>query len=757
MLSVDRSTVARWERGDTEPVPWIRPRLARAMRVPVADLPELLARGGGPPGGTVPGTVLAGKVTPPVPRLLPAAVDGFIGRTAELAALDGVLDEPDGQRPGAVLISAVGGIPGVGKTALALHWAHRAASRFTDGQLYADLRGFDPVRGPATADEVLRRFLGVLGVPPDRIPSAPDARADLYRSLLAGRRMLIVLDNARGERQVRPLLPDSPGCLVLVTSRDPLTGLGTADGAPLGGALLITLDVLTPGEAVELLATRTGRARAGAEPDSVDEIARLCGWLPLALVISAAGAARPGLPLAAVAEELRAAHRRLYVTAGAADTAAPASTHIDGAGRPDADVRAVLSWSYHQLGEAAARMFRLLGLHPGPDITAAAAASLAGVDAAEASGLLRDLCRVCLITEHTPGRYALHDLLRSYALHLARESGATASRAAVGRLLDHYLSTADVACSLITSPRSRTEEAPPSPGILPERIEDSRQAVAWYEAECAGLVAAVALADHAGFDDYAWRLARAMMPFLASRGYHLEWAATQRIGLSTATRLGDVAAQAACARFLAFACTALADHDQAARLFADSIASYERLGDRRGEASAHHGLCLAAEHQGRYADALDHAARAFRLYQETGNETGGIDMINAIAWYRALLGDYERARASCQQALRLSVRAGYLAGQENAWDSLGYAEHRLGNFGAATDCYERGLGLCRQRGNRTDEATFLTHLGDSRLALGEPARAGESWRQAVAILDNLGHPDAARVRAKLDGAQLASA
>ena len=766
MLSVDRSTVARWERGDTEPAPWIRPRLARAMRTPLAELPELLARGA-PPSGTVPGKVVAGSTLPgstmtPVPRLVPAAIAGFTGRSAELAALDSVLDEADGLRPGVVVISAIGGIPGAGKTALALHWAHRVAGRFADGQLYADLRGFDRVRGPATADEVIRGLLGVLGVTPDRIPTTPDSRAEQFRSLLADRRMLVILDNATDAQQIRPFLPASPGSLVLVTSRDPLADLGAAVDGRLSRARLIALDVLPRDEAIEMLAADIGRARAAAEPYAVADIASLCGRLPLTLAISAARAARPGLPLAAVAEELRDAHRRLnaFAVGGADGPGTPPGTPggPDGPDRPgrlDACVAAVLSWSYRQLDEATAEMFRLLAVHPGPDITEPAAASLAATDAAEASRLLRGLARVRLITEHAPGRFALHDLLRDYATQLARETDSEDSRlAAVGRLLDHYRHTADIACSLITSRPSPTPVVSPGSGTPAERLDDSRQALAWYEAERAVLVAAVTLAGQARFDLHAWQIPRAMMPFLASRGYHLDWVVTQQIALSAATRLGDVGAQALCGRFLGFACTALADYSQAARHFSDSIAGYERLDDRRGEASAQHGLCLVAERQGRYADALDHAGHAFRLYQETGNEAGGIDMINAIGWYRALLGDYGRAIASSRQALRLAVGAGYLFGQENAWDTLGYTEHQLGNFAAATDCYERALGLCRQRGNRADEATFLIHLGDALLALGESAHAGESWRQAAAILEKLGHPNAAKVRAKLEAARL---
>jgi DNA-binding SARP family transcriptional activator len=331
-----------------------------------------------------------------VPRQLPGSAAHFTGRKGELAALSEILDQAGDRPPGTVVIGAIGGMAGVGKTALAVHWAHQVAGRFPDGQLYVNLRGFDRSGTPAASAEAIRGFLDALGVPPDRIPADPDVQAGLFRGLLAGRKILIVLDNARDEQQVRPLLPGSPGCLVIVTSRRQLLGLAAAEGAR-----LLTLGPLSPAEARLMLTARLDTARADNHPGAVTEVADLCARLPLALAIAAArAAARPSLPLGALATELRDAGNRLDVL----DT-----------GDPAVGIRAVFSWSSQQLSPPAARLFRLLGLHSGPDITARAAASLAGLDLAGARRLTRELARAHLITEHTPGRYCLHDLLRTYA------------------------------------------------------------------------------------------------------------------------------------------------------------------------------------------------------------------------------------------------------------------------------------------------------------------------------------------------------
>jgi DNA-binding SARP family transcriptional activator/tetratricopeptide (TPR) repeat protein len=665
-----------------------------------------------------------------VPRQLPGTILHFAGRAAELAALTQVLDQAGGSASGTVVISAIGGTAGVGKTALAVHWAHRVARRFPGGQLYMNLRGFDPSATPVTPGEAIRGFLDALGVPVDRVPRDLAAQAGLYRSVLAGSQVLIVLDNARDEQQVRPLLPAGPGCLVLVTSRSQLAGLAAADGA-----LLLSLDLPSQAEARQMLTARVGASRAAAEPDAVTEIIELCSRLPLALAVAAARAStRPGQPLSALAAELRDGGGRIDVL----DT-----------GDPGSSMRAVFSWSTRQLTGQAARMFGLLGIHPGPDISVPAAASLAGIAEAEARRLLGELARAHLTAEHLLGRYAFHDLLRAYAAEQARRTGSEPGPAAAGRVLDHYLHTAAHAARLLDPTKEPVALAPPRPGALPEQPADRRQALAWFEAEHQVLLAAVALAAGSGFDTHAWQLPSAMTPFFHARGHWQEWAATQRTALAAATRLGDAAGQALSGRLLAMACTQLGDHDQARGHFATSLTAYQGLGNRLGQARIHQSLGVLAGRQGRYADALGHAGQALRLCQAIGDKAGEAGALNNAGWYHGMLGDYQQARAFCRQALTLSAEAGHRWREGHAWDSLGYAEHHLGNLAEAAACYQRALSLFRESGDRFYEAEALTHFGDARHAAGELAQTRESWQQALAILEDLQHPDVGQVRARL--------
>ncbi len=334
----------------------------------------------------------------PVPAQLPSAVPALAGRGAELASLDALLPRAAqaGSDPGAAAVIVVlSGTAGVGKTALAVHWAHRVAAQFPDGQLYVNLQGFDPGGTALEPGEAVRGFLEAFGVPATRTPAALAAQAGLFRSLLAGKQVLVVLDNARDVEQVRALLPGSPGCLAIVTSRDRLAGLVATEGA-----YPLTLDLLPAAGARDLLARRLGPGRVGREPAAVDDIIAGCARLPLALTIAAARAATsPGFPLAVFGAELRGATRALDPLPG---------------GDPATDVRAVFSWSYRALSDPAARMFRLLGLHPGPDISLAAAASLAAAKPGQARVPLGELTQAHLLAEHTPGRYACHDLLRAW-------------------------------------------------------------------------------------------------------------------------------------------------------------------------------------------------------------------------------------------------------------------------------------------------------------------------------------------------------
>jgi hypothetical protein len=593
-----------------------------------------------------------------------------------------------------------------------------------------NLRGFGPA-DPLRPAEALRIFLDALAVPAAQIPATLDGRQSLYRSRLAGTKTLIVLDNAGGPDQVRPLLPGAPGCLVIVTSRNQLAGLIAADGAQ-----AIVVDVLTSGEAHHVLARRLGPDRVAAEPAAAGELARLCARLPLALAVTGArAAARPDITLTTLAAELRDTRGRLDALTTGEDTT---------------DVRAVLSWSYHQLSTPAARMFQLLGLHPGPDTTAAAAASLAGLDPGHARRLLRELTHAHLLTEHTPGRYTSHDLLRAYAAEQADANQDREARdAAIGRVLDHYLHTAHTAALLLNPSREPICLGTAQDGVTTEQLTSHQQALAWFEAEHHVLAAALALAVKSGFDACAWRLPWTMATFLDGRAEWQQYADFQRVAIAAATRLGDTAGQAVAHRLAASACARLGNYGQARAHLADCLALYRQLGDRAGEARVHQSLGWVAERQGRYTDALDHNEQALALYRVAGHRAGQADVLNSAGFCYALAGNYERAREYSRQALPLLRELGNRLHMAHAWDSVGYAEHHLGRLDEAADCYRQALSLYREVGNRYQEAVTITHLGDAYHAGGSAREAREAWQQALDILDDLHHPDAEEVRAKL--------
>jgi NB-ARC domain len=453
----------------------------------------------------------------------------------------------------------------VGKTALAVHWAHQQARRFPDGQLYVDLRGYDPSGAPMQAATAVRQFLDALPVPAASIPAGLDAQIGLYRSLLAGKRMLVVLDNARDAGQVRPLLPGTAGCVVLITSRRQLPDLIALDGA-----IPLTVNLLTTEEARELLASRLGPARVSREREAADELIGLCARLPLALNIATSRAAtHPGTPLSSLAAELRDTRRCLDLLS---------------AGTGAANMRAVFSWSYQALTRPAAQMFRLLGMHPGPDISVAATASLAAVGRDQARRALDELTAAHLLTEHVPGRYSLHDLLRAYA---AEQAEATSShqdcRAAIGRVLDHYLHTARAATLLLYPARDLGAVSSPLPGTAPEQLTDDQHALAWFDSERQVLLAVTALAAKARFDVHAWQMPSVLAAYLERRGHWHDYAGTQTAALGAAERAGDLAGQANARLLLGRACSRT-DSRQAAQVhLRHALDLYEKLGDRAGQ------------------------------------------------------------------------------------------------------------------------------------------------------------------------------
>lgn len=660
------------------------------------------------------------------PEQLPRAVPEFVGRRAELASLDALLDS-GAQGPTTVVISAVSGMAGVGKTALALHWAHGVADRFPDGQLYVNLRGYDEA-GVVSPPDALSGFLEALGVPHARIPSGLEARTGLYRSLLASRRMLVVLDNARDSAQVRALLPGAGGCMVVVTSRDRLGGLIAAEcAAPL------TLGVLTAEESTSLLASRLGASRLASEPAAVADIVDATGRLPLALsIVAARVATHPTFPLGAIAAELDSAEARLDALA-------------------DGDVRRVFSWSYLALGQDAARLFALLGLHPGPDLTTAAAAALAGVSTAAVAPRLRELARLHLLAEHTPGRYAFHDLLRAYAAELAESSEHADERAAAReRLYDHYLHAAYPAALLLQPQWPPIEPVPPLSVPVRRSVTDHAGALAWFTAEHRVLIRVVRQAAENGFEAYAWQIAWALNTFLAPRGLWQDQLASQQVALAAAEKINDLAGQAAANRLLARALTRLGDHDAAEDRLKRALRLHDSLGDPTGQAQTLHNYCELCYLDGRLDEAFAHSREALRLYRLAGNRSGEARTLNAIGWLQATTGDYVQAIESCTEALDQQRQIDDRNGQAATLDSLGFAYDQLGDRDHAADCYEQAIQLFRDSVDRYHEAETLIRLGDTRDKMGDRTAASAAWRQAVRIYEDVGDPGAEEARRRLE-------
>jgi DNA-binding SARP family transcriptional activator/tetratricopeptide (TPR) repeat protein len=688
-------------------------------------------------------TVSHGEVAWTAPAQLPLGVRGFVGRASELAHLDTLLD-PDGRpNPGAaadpgparrataVGIAVLSGTGGVGKTALAVHWAHRTRERFPDGQLYVNLRGFAPTGPAVNPAEVLRRFFDALNVPAQRIPPNIDAQTALYRTLLAERRMLILLDNARDVDQVRSLLPGAPGCVVLVTSRDQLTSLVAAEAA-----YPLPLELFTASEARDLLTFRIGADRIAAESQAVDEIVAHCARLPLALAIVAARAAtHPELPLATFRDDLRAMNGRFDALS---------------TGDPSTDLLAVFSSSYRTLTPDGARLFRLLGLHPGPDTTAAAVASLAALPPQRVRPLLTELTRVQLLTEHRPGRYGFHDLLRAYATDLvATVDTATDRETARHRLLDHYLHTARHAAMLLLPMRDPITIAAAQTGVRPEHLADASQAQHWFDSETDILLAAIQQADRSGFYSHVHQLAWTLTTFLNRRSRFQQLLEVQGSAAIAARRLRDLNAEAAAYRSLGFAHAQLGSQDTAEADFQRALDLYREAGDLMGQAHTHVDLPWLLDRQGRHLEGLRHSEQAVELFRAVGHRSGEAKALNSIGWHHVQLGDYEQALAFCGQALTVLQELGNRAAEAATWDSLGYAHHHLGRHDQAAACYQHALDIWQEIGDRLYAAQTLNQLGDTYAAAVNSTAAQDAWQQALDILDNLQHPEATGIRAKL--------
>jgi DNA-binding SARP family transcriptional activator/tetratricopeptide (TPR) repeat protein len=661
----------------------------------------------------------------PVPRQLPPAPRRFTGRAPELARLDELAGRDTG------LVVVVAGPGGVGKTWFELHWAHRGIDRFPDGQQYVNLRGFDAA-DPVSPSAAVRGFLDALGVLPGAVPDGLDAQVGLYRSLVSDRRLLVVLDNAADTAQVTPLLPGSPAATVLVTSRGPLPGLVATQGAH-----PVLLGLLRDDEATAVLAEHLGPERPAKEPEAAAELVRACAGLPLALGILAARAAtRPDFPLSAFADELRDQ---------------PAPLDVLDLGAAELSLRTVFSWSYRTLGERAARLFRLLGIHPGPDVSRDAMASLLGVPVAEIRPVLAELTGGYLLTERAPGRYVLHDLVRAYACELSWSVDTEDDRlVAVRRLLDHYLHTAHAAASRFFPHRHPIDLEPPAPGTVTTALTGYEEALDWFRAEHELLRSAVTDAARAGFPVHAWQLAWTTVDFLSRQGHWEDLHHTQRAALSATEATGDRIGQAHAHRSLGRVHARLGPREAAHEHYDRALELFTELGDLAGQARTHHGLSVLHDIEDRQAEALGHSTRAAELYREVGNHVGLALALNGIGWSHAHLGEYDEALRHCEEALALQQVHGHEHGQAATWDSLGYVHQGLGNHARSIDCYQRAIDLYRGTGDRDAEAESLDGQADTHLAAGDRDAALAGWRLALAIREDLRDPNADRIRAKID-------
>ena len=657
-----------------------------------------------------------------VPRQLPAPPDMFTGRERELALLDEALDGTGG-------VCAVSGMGGTGKTWLALHWAHSRRERFPDGELHADLRGFDPAGRPVEPDAAVRGFLAALGVAPDELPAGPEAQAALYRGLTAERRMLVLLDNAVDSAQAAPLLPGGSGCTVLVTSRRRLTSLVAGHGAR-----AVELGVLPEDDARELLVRRLGRARLHAEPRAAAELVASCAGLPLALGIAAACAAtHPDLTLTALAAELRDDAGRLDA--------------LDG-GEPGADLRAVLSWSGRSLSPAARRAFALLGLAPGPDVTPAAAAHLLDLPPAPTRALLRELDHAHLLQRHAPERYLMHDLLKLHAAEQAQEQAAPQELRAASRRLTDFHTEAACAAARVLSPHDPPLPAPAGctpEGLAPEPPADHAAAMGWFDAEHANLLAAQQEAGRRRWDAQVCRLAWALDPYHRRRGHFGAQAGVWQLAVGSAERLGERAVRVHARQMLGDACALVGRTGDALRHLTRALELAEGAAggsiggspDTAVLAEIHHSLGGAWERHGDDRRALEHALRARDAFRVLGDAYRQARALNGVGWLRTRLGDHAGARDDCLAALALLRRHPAdrrQLGESSTLDSLGCVAHRLGEYDAADGYFRQALAICRAQGHSHLEAEVLRHRAAALLDRGSPDAARDALLRARTLL-----------------------
>jgi tetratricopeptide (TPR) repeat protein/transcriptional regulator with XRE-family HTH domain len=716
--SLSPQAVAAWERGVHRTAHKETALLlvdALGLAEPARALFVAAARGRGAAadvltakGGTAPGAFAAAAT-----RGLPRDIVAFTGRHAELARLVETLAGAAAAGGGVVGIHAIDGMAGIGKTTFAVHAAHQLAGGFPDGQFFLPLHAHTPGQRPVDPADALASLLLTAGAPAAQIPPGTDARAARWRDHVAGKRVLLVLDDAAGHEQVRPLLPGTPGSLVLITSRRRL--------AALEDAAVITLDTLAPAEAAGLLARLAGRPGLQAADAGVGELAALCGYLPLAIGMMARQLAyHPAWTAAGLAADLAAAKQRLELM------------HAE-----NLSVAAAFGLSYHDLDDGQQRLFRRLGLHPGPDIDAYAAAALDGAGVAAARRGLEALYDQHLITEPASGRYRFHDLLREHARTLAAAGDPAARDAAATRLLDYYLHTARAAGGHFWSWADAEGPAPPGrpPGSAPP-VSTPRQAAGWLEAERANLHAAAGYA--AARPLYAVLIPAAMAGFLWTRGYWDQGLVLGQAAMAAARRAGDRAGQARALMLLSPMQLVTEDTPAAAASAARAVQLYRDIGDRTGQAAALHMIGVVHAATDDYPAAAAELGQALELFGDLGHRRGQGDALTHLGQVHRYTGDYRAAVACLQQALELHRDAGHRWGQAEALMNLGAVQQLTGDYPAAASSLAQALALGRDLGGPV-QADVLTELAAlQRLTRDYPAAAASS-QQAIELFRDLRH------------------
>ncbi|KJK51210.1 hypothetical protein UK23_07600 [Lentzea aerocolonigenes] len=643
-----------------------------------------------------------------IPRQLPMAPTPFVGRRSELDVLDAT-----------AAVTAVVGTGGVGKTWLALHWAHQNADRFPDGQLYVDLRGFSP-DGLLDPTAAVRGFLDALGVESGRIPIEPHAQTALFRSLVAGKRMLLVLDNAADTAQVTPLLPGSGSCTVLVTSRNRLPGLVTGHGA-----LHVSLDVLDDATAHELLVARLGAGQVEAGRDAADELVRLCGGFPLALSIIAGRVSTcAGSSLPTVALELR-----------------ESMLDVLDEGDPVASLPAVLSLSYNALTSEQMHAFVLLACAPGPDVGLPAASALTGLS--HTRTVLRGLEQASLISLDAAGRYGMHDLIRRHAA--LQELAPDVREAALRRVVAFYLHTAHAADRLVHLHRVDIELEPPDHSLS---LPDAAAAMEWFRTEHLCVLAAQHTASTLGLERSVWQLAWSLSTFHQLRGHHHDQIAVWQAALSAT----DPDVRVLGHRQLGIAHTELGSYSEAMDHLRQALALAEEQGDETAQAHTHTVLARAYEQQGDDRRALAHSISALDLCRVLGNPVWEARALNGVGWSAARLGDHELAREHCLAALDVHRAHHDPSGEAGVLDSLGYIAHLAGDHEVAVAHYRESLALQRELAFDYGVAEVLAALGAPHAALGQHDEARAVWQEALEIYRQQGRTEEAeRIQEQLDG------